>query len=88
MLALQPVIQRLVDKLCKKFEKCKGTDEVVPMECAFDAFTMDVITEYSLDTNLYVFFDLLLLLSYQTGFVESFALGAILQLGLERERDC
>lgn len=48
---LQPVIQRLADKLCKKFERIKGTDEVVPMECAFDAFTMDVITEYSLDTN-------------------------------------
>jgi cytochrome P450 len=49
--ALQPVIQRLVDKLCTKFEKIRGTDEVVPIECAFDAFTMDVITEYSLDTN-------------------------------------
>jgi cytochrome P450 len=49
--ALQPVIHRLVDKLCTKFETIKGTDEVVPMECAFDAFTMDVITEYCLDTN-------------------------------------
>lgn len=49
--ALQPVIQRLVDKLCNKFEKIRGTDEVVPIECAFDAFTMDVITEYSLDTS-------------------------------------
>jgi len=49
--ALQPVIQRLVDKLCTKFERCRGTDEVVPLECAFDAFTMDVITEYSLDTS-------------------------------------
>ena len=49
--ALQPVIQRLVDKLCTKLEKCSGTEEVVPMECAFDAFTMDVITEYSLDTS-------------------------------------
>jgi cytochrome P450 len=49
--ALQPVIQGLVDKLCTKFEKVRGTDEVVPMECAFDAFTMDVITEYSLDTS-------------------------------------
>ena len=50
--ALQPVLQRLVDKLCKKLEKIKGTDEAVPMECAMDAFTMDVITEYSLDKNL------------------------------------
>ena len=58
VLALQPLLQQLVDKLCKKFEKCKGTDEVVPMECAFDAFTMDVITEYSLDTSLYVSFEL------------------------------
>lgn len=49
--ALQPVIQRLVDKFCRKLEKVRVTDEVVPMECAFDAFTMDVITEYSLDTN-------------------------------------
>ena len=49
--ALQPVIQRLVDKLCKKLEKIRGTDEVVSMECALDAFTMDVITEYSLDTS-------------------------------------
>ncbi len=49
--ALQPVIQRLVDKLCIKLEKVRNTDEVVPMECAFDAFTMDVITEYSLDTS-------------------------------------
>lgn len=49
--ALQPVIQRLVDKFCRKLEKVRETDEVVPMECAFDAFTMDVITEYSLDTN-------------------------------------
>lgn len=49
--ALQPVIQRLVDKLCTKFEKVRDTDEVVSLECAFDAFTMDVITEYSLDTS-------------------------------------
>jgi cytochrome P450 len=49
--ALQPVIQRLVDKLCIKIGKIRGTDEVVPLECAFDAFTMDVITEYSLDTS-------------------------------------
>jgi cytochrome P450 len=49
--ALQPVIQRLVDKLCTRFEKIRGTGEVVPIECAFDAFTMDVITEYSLDTS-------------------------------------
>ncbi|MCJ1364028.1 hypothetical protein MMC16_003137 [Acarospora aff. strigata] len=49
--ALQPVIQRLVDKLCTKLEKVRDTDEVVPIECAFDAFTMDVITEYSLDTS-------------------------------------
>ncbi|KAG7006351.1 hypothetical protein G7Y79_00015g039410 [Physcia stellaris] len=49
--ALQPVIQHLSEKLCAKFEKCKGTEEVVPLECAFDAFTMDVITEYSLDTS-------------------------------------
>ena len=49
--ALQPVIQQLADKLCTKFERCRGTDEVVPLECAFDAFTMDVITEYSLDTS-------------------------------------
>jgi cytochrome P450 len=49
--ALQPLIQKLVDKLCARFEKIRGTDEVVPMECAFDAFTMDVITEYSLDTS-------------------------------------
>lgn len=48
---LQPVIQRLADKLCSKFETCKGTGEVIPLECAFDAFTMDVITEYSLDTS-------------------------------------
>ena len=49
--ALQSVIQRLVDKLCNKLEKIRATDEVVSLECAFDAFTMDVITEYSLDTN-------------------------------------
>jgi len=49
--ALQPVIQRLVDKFCRKLEKVRATDEVVPMECALDAFTMDVITEYALDTN-------------------------------------
>lgn len=49
--ALQPVIQGLADKLCAKFEKCRGTDEVIPFECAFDAFTMDVITEYSLDAS-------------------------------------
>ncbi|KAF7512989.1 hypothetical protein GJ744_011255 [Endocarpon pusillum] len=49
--ALQPVIQRLVDKLCTRFENVRGTDEVVSLECAFDAFTMDVITEYSLDTS-------------------------------------
>ncbi len=49
--ALQPVIQRLVDKLCTRFEGVRGTDEVVSLECAFDAFTMDVITEYSLDTS-------------------------------------
>lgn len=49
--ALQPVIQRLVDKLCSRFEKIKGTNEVVSIECAFDAFTMDVITEYSLDES-------------------------------------
>ncbi|MCJ1353396.1 MAG: hypothetical protein MMC33_003382 [Icmadophila ericetorum] len=48
---LQPVIQRLADKLCKKLETIRKTDEVVPIECAFDAFTMDVITEYSLDTS-------------------------------------
>lgn len=48
---LQPVVQHLADKLCAKLEKCRGTGEVVPLECAFDAFTMDVITEYSLDTN-------------------------------------
>ena len=49
--ALQPVIQKLADKLCKKLENTRGTGEAVPMECAFDAFTMDVITEYSLDTS-------------------------------------
>ena len=49
--ALQPIIQQLADKLCTKLENCRGTDEVVPLECAFDAFTMDVITEYSLDTS-------------------------------------
>ncbi|KAL8727597.1 MAG: hypothetical protein Q9166_005947 [cf. Caloplaca sp. 2 TL-2023] len=48
---LQPVIQRLADKLCGKFERCRGTDEVIPFECAFDAFTMDVISEYALDVN-------------------------------------
>ena len=46
---LQPVVQRLADKLCRKLERIRDTDEVVPIECAFDAFTMDVITEYSLD---------------------------------------
>ena len=49
--ALQPVIQQLADKLCKKLENIRATGEVVPLECAFDAFTMDVITEYSLDTS-------------------------------------
>ena len=49
--ALQPVIQRLVDKLCAKLEASRGTGEVIPIECAFDAFTMDVITEYALDTS-------------------------------------
>ena len=49
--SLQPVIQGLADKLCKKLENVRATGDVVPMECAFDAFTMDVITEYSLDTN-------------------------------------
>ncbi|KAI4102600.1 MAG: hypothetical protein L6R37_004313 [Teloschistes peruensis] len=48
---LQPVIQRLAQKLCAKFERCRGTDEVIPLECAFDAFTMDVISEYALDQN-------------------------------------
>ena len=51
MTALQPVIQKLVDKLCIKLERIRGSDEVVPIECAFDAFTMDAITEYSLDTS-------------------------------------
>ena len=58
--ALQPVIQQLVDKLCNKFEKCKGTGEVIPMECAFDAFTMDVITEYALDTSFVCIFGALI----------------------------
>ena len=49
--ALQTVIQQLADKLCKKLENIRATGEVVPLECAFDAFTMDVITEYSLDTS-------------------------------------
>ncbi|KAI4253641.1 MAG: hypothetical protein LQ352_003569 [Teloschistes flavicans] len=48
---LQPVIQGLAEKLCAKFERCRGTDEVIPLECAFDAFTMDVISEYALDQN-------------------------------------
>jgi cytochrome P450 len=48
---LQPVVQRLADKLCMKLEMIRGTGEVVPIECAFDAFTMDVITEYSLDKS-------------------------------------
>jgi cytochrome P450 len=51
VIALQPVTQGLVDKLCTRFEKIRGTDEVVPMECAFDAFTMHVITEYSFDMS-------------------------------------
>lgn len=49
--ALQPVLQELVDKLCTKLEKMRGTDEVVSIECVFDSFTMDVITEYCLDTS-------------------------------------
>ncbi|KAL9597628.1 MAG: hypothetical protein Q9219_005011 [cf. Caloplaca sp. 3 TL-2023] len=48
---LQPVIQHLADKLCAKFLACRNTEEVIPLECAFDAFTMDVITEYALDTS-------------------------------------
>jgi cytochrome P450 len=49
--ALQPVIQRLVDKLCTKLENIRGSDEVVPIECALDAFTMDVTTKYSIDRS-------------------------------------
>ncbi|KAL8832932.1 MAG: hypothetical protein Q9170_004660, partial [Blastenia crenularia] len=48
---LQPVVQRLAFKLIDKFTLLRNTDAVVPLECAFDAFTMDVITAYSLDTS-------------------------------------
>ena len=48
---LQAVVQQLAYKLCRKLEIIRGTGEIVRIECAFDAFTMDVITEYSLDKN-------------------------------------
>ncbi|KAE9368851.1 cytochrome P450 [Stipitochalara longipes BDJ] len=44
---LEPVIQEKVAKLCARLGSVRGTGEVVRVDAAFTALTMDVISQYS-----------------------------------------
>ncbi|KAL9097878.1 MAG: hypothetical protein Q9165_000204 [Trypethelium subeluteriae] len=44
---LQPVIKQEIQKLCEQLSKCAENDEVISIDAAFVALTMDVISGYS-----------------------------------------
>lgn len=44
---LEPVIKSKVEKLSRRLEKCSETQEVVRLDAAFMALTMDVICDYA-----------------------------------------
>jgi hypothetical protein len=43
---LEPLIKEKVEKLASRFQRAKGTGEVIRADCAFMAVTMDVICSY------------------------------------------
>jgi cytochrome P450 len=51
---LEPLIQEKVDKLAARFEKAMKTGEVIRIDAAYTALTMDVICQYSfaMDDNM------------------------------------
>jgi hypothetical protein len=51
MLQLEPVIQTLVQKLCKRILDFKNAGNPVPLSLGFSCLTTDVITEYVITQN-------------------------------------
>src|SRR6266536_1072185 len=51
ILSLEPVIQRLVNKLVYRIEKLKGNAEPLPIRLAYECLTTDIITEYCMSTS-------------------------------------
>ena len=45
------VIQKIVEKLCRRIEHYKGSKEPLPLGTAYRAFTTDIITEYTMGTS-------------------------------------
>ncbi|KAL9074394.1 MAG: hypothetical protein Q9157_004421 [Trypethelium eluteriae] len=44
---LQPIIKQEIEKLCGQLSKCAENDEIIKIDAAFIALTMDVISGYS-----------------------------------------
>ena len=51
ILSLEPVIQKLVNKLVNRFEKLKGMSEPLPIRLAYECLTTDIITEYCMSKS-------------------------------------
>ena len=49
--AFTPFIQTQVEKLCARIEEFAESGAVLPIGNAFSAFTMDVVTEYVLESS-------------------------------------
>lgn len=49
---LEPVIQRTLGDLLKRFSACGKTGDVMPMSTAYKATTSDIITGYSFGTSV------------------------------------
>ncbi|KAL8726139.1 MAG: hypothetical protein Q9166_006896 [cf. Caloplaca sp. 2 TL-2023] len=48
IVSLEPMIQSIVDKLCRRLESSSGTGKEVPIRHAYECLTNDIIMEYAL----------------------------------------
>ncbi|KAI4242602.1 MAG: hypothetical protein L6R40_003983 [Gallowayella cf. fulva] len=48
IVSLEPLIQSIVDKLCRRLESYSGTGKEVPIRHAYECLTHDVVMEYAL----------------------------------------
>ena len=46
ILSLEPMIQRVVGKVCERIRQLQGTANPLPIRLAYEALTTDIITEY------------------------------------------
>ncbi|CAG8974551.1 hypothetical protein HYALB_00005824 [Hymenoscyphus albidus] len=48
---LEPMVQRLVEKLCSRIDEFKKSGQPMPMRLAYQALTTDVVTAYALNKS-------------------------------------